>query len=371
MISSASAFYLRRASNYIRRQIIKASGYLPQVNYYLDSAIAAPREDVDRLSLFAEAQTFSKKSLIHVQDNVVYSYPRMYVYGIPDAIVDIQANLVYDRYGLLIAESSSYPLARLIYDIPRPTIKPPSRLLNGVFAFFSTSNNYYHWLLEDLPAFLAAHAEQPSASVLRARRCKLRPSIEFCDRFLSENNQVLIDEPLVRVEYLLMCSKGGGQGNPFAYNILHPACVRLLRSWFDSNFPAPEFCQEPLKVYLSRSRWKRAMEGEEVLEQLLEQDGFNVFHGDLGFFEQIRLFRSASLICGQSGAAMANMVWMKPGSSIAQFQGPTEAYSFYYDLAQMLNHKFHSLTVSSDSYDRDRRLPPEEITRLYSCLTCL
>lgn len=342
---------LRRIDMKIKRDLIRLCGVRARELCFLDSPIVAPRDDVERIGIYAKAEDFTVPHLTHEGDMVTYSFQRRYIYEIPNAIIDPYTGMVYDQYGNYIPESSAWEPTRLLTEIPRPRIKSPSVTLKGKYVFLPATPTYYHWLMQDLPPFLGAYSQVSKAKVLVGAH-DFKPLQAFIKRYLSE--EVKKCKSPIRVEKLVMAAKDGGLGIPFPpIGSVNPQDIRVLKKHFKEyivNDKKPE--GGSIMIYLSRSKWKRSFKGEEVLEQALEKIGFTIFHGDLDLFEQIKLFSNACVILGASGAAMSNITWAPPKTIVVQMHIPNVFWNFYYNLGKMCDHDYHFLEVPDESWTK-------------------
>ena len=64
---------------------------------------------------------------------------------------------------------------------------------------------------------------------------------------------------------------------------------------------------------------------------------------------QREIFSEAEIVVGLSGAALANIVWMAPNSSVYILSSVAEKYHFYSDLAQMMNVNFANVLFNPES----------------------
>lgn len=340
----------RRIDMKIRRDFIRLLGLRSRENFFLDSPIAAPRDDVDRLSVYSKAENFTVPHLTHEGDMVTYSFQRRYIYEIPNAIIDTDTGIVYDQNGKYIAESMAWEPTRLLSEIPRTRIKIPSKILKGRYVFLPTTPTYFHWLMQDLPPFLGAYKYAPDAKALIGAH-DFKPILAFINRYLF-NNVIKCYSP-IRVEKLVMVAKDGGLGIPFPpLGSVNPQDVRVLKEFFKEYIAEKNDAKEKNMLYLSRSRWRRAHQGEEILEQELEKMGFTIFHGDIDFFEQIQLFSKADVIVGASGAAMSNIIWASPNTKVVQLHIPKVYWNFYYNLGKLCNHDYHFLEVPKELWTK-------------------
>lgn len=332
---------LRRGNMKIRRDIIWLMGLQARNIRFLDSPISKPREDVKRLGIYAKAEDFIVPHLIHKEETVTYSFQRRYIYEIPNAIIDPTTGMVYDQEGNYIPESMAWETTRLLSEIPRPRIKKIKKILSGEYIFLPSTPTYYHWLIQDLPVFIGAYEKNPKAKILIGPH-NFKPLQAFIKQYFCNNFKTYINP--IRVEKLIMVAKDCGMGIPYPpLGSPNPEDIRRLQKYFCKY--REEKKEQKLMIYLSRSRWKRAMKSEELLEKVLKEMGFVIFHGDIGFFEQIKLFSKAKVIIGATGAAMSNMIWAMPKTKIIQLHLPKDYWHFYYNLGHICKHDYNFVEV--------------------------
>jgi capsular polysaccharide biosynthesis protein len=313
--------FARRVLQAAKREIITHLGFVSDQKFYLDSGMARPRTDVERIMLYCNAVDIEFPLPVD-GSKVRNSYRPRFVYGLADATIDPISNLVYDSSGQFIAESSSWLALRQVYDWPRPKMRAPVSRLPGEFIFLP-NNGYYHWLIEDLPVFLKSVAVAPKARVILSRTAApyVREVAELID-----NDIVFIDFP-VRVERLVMTAKTAGMGSPLAGSTPHPADITTLRDFFVKyRGPGPG----NRRLYLSRVGQKRSPVNESALQLDMEKQGFVLFDGTgMSLLSQIALFSSASQLVGMHGAAFANIVWSPVGVDVCEIFSPDYMPSCY------------------------------------------
>lgn len=160
--------------------------------------------------------------------------------------------------------------------------------------------NFFHFLLEALPGYLAARAHDPAVRLLLPATTP-----GYVDSLLAElpgGAEVVRADGPVRVAELLLPAV-----DPFS-GFTHPDIVPLLRRTFAHLRAAPG---PRTSLYISRRRaTRRAMAGEDELERHLAARGFRVvFAEDLTLPEQVGLFAGAEVVVAPHGAGLTNLVW--------------------------------------------------------------
>ena len=221
------------------------------------------------------------------------------------------------------------------------------KLRQGVHLFGEYDLNYFHWLVETLPRALAI------SPIIRGRSGEYGP--------------VVVDSRLPSQQYEALRLVIGADAK-----VLRPEINRLVfsRSWLFSSPPnrvndvfdrpyLPDFVHIDTSVmrvlsdfvtsrvgrsgrasraiYIRRPPGRaRSPENQVALISELVAMGFEVVSPEhLSFAEQVRLFQSAAIVVAPSGAALANMVWMKPEATVIILapRHPYKAYPYWEQLA--------------------------------------
>jgi capsular polysaccharide biosynthesis protein len=331
----------RRILQAAKRRTLVRLGMVSDQKFYLDSAIVQPRKDVERIMLHSDAVEI--EFVLPVDGSRARnSYRPRFVYGLSDATIDPIPSLVYDSKGQYIAESSSWLQLRQFWDWPKPKIRVPRAGLTGEFIFLP-SNNYYHWLIEDLPVFLRSLAAAPKARVIVPRSAAgyVREVAGLID-----NEKVFIGSP-TRVERLVMTAKTGGMGSPVAGLTPHPADVAILREFFGKYFESGS-CYR--KLCLSRVGQARSPRNERDLQSRLEKLGFTTFDGmGMSVCSQIALFSRARWLIGLHGAAFSNIVWASEGVEVCEIFSSGYLPSCYSALTAMRAGRYTSVSYTANA----------------------
>jgi capsular polysaccharide biosynthesis protein len=174
--------------------------------------------------------------------------------------------------------------------------------VSGDVTFLGTQG-YYHWLIEDLPAFLQAIEEVPNARVVVRQR-----SPQFVLDALEIMGITPLEVPVsVKIRSFVFASRS---------TALYPNSIDVLtlRKFRE------KVCAEPLQggrqIYVSRKLSGRTPTNESEVEALFLSFGFEIVCLEvIGFQEQIRMFAGANVVAGTHGAGLANVVWCPEGSA--------------------------------------------------------
>jgi len=227
-----------------------------------------------------------------------HNFNRKFVVEISNVLVNTETNHIYvaekskDSYRLL-KESSSWPTEHVLLSAERPkykSIKTYSRAALGL-----PNNGFYHWLSDDLPDFLVNKQELPVLYYKNSNSSN-RSIIEIAGK------AIIQCERWVFVENLTFVTKGQDLG------YLHPAGVQVLREFRSNILEDKEAKTE--KIYVSRSKSRRSIPSENVIENYLRDRGFRIVHAeDFSLLDQIEIFTNAKLVIGIHGAGLSHALW--------------------------------------------------------------
>ena len=208
-----------------------------------------------------------------------------------------------------VRESITWPFESILsHGLDVPTTEQASRRLDRANVVFPTTQNYYHWLIEDLPTVLRAADVAPDA-----RYVAFEDGITDRHRTVAAHLGLRLEPmPLVVAldEHVL---PGRADGNWF----VHPVDARLLH-----NFGRSLTGIDPVRrdrIYISRRFSRRALVNEEQLEAKLVAAGFRVLHLEqMPWQEQIAAFQQASVVVGPHGAGLSNVIFSQSGATVIE-----------------------------------------------------
>lgn len=236
---------------------------------------------------------------------ILHYFPVRWIYKLRGVTLEPRRGDVFSPTGQLVVESTNWHPY-----FPNP-LRRKTRKRNSLPKYdspytFLASWAYFHFLVENLPLFLAARCEFPLAKVIVAKNSPryLTQALELLGvDSIEVDSQVTVDE-------LIICSVGRDTG------WAHPKDVTLLKQSFKPYIVAQ---QKRKSVYVSRSHSMRSPVGENELIESLKAIGVEIiFAEDLTLKEQIALFSSSEVLIGIHGAGLANQLWMESGSTVIE-----------------------------------------------------
>ena len=260
--------------------------------------------------------------------------PRVAVAELPAGRVLGQHRAVIDAHGALVEELSPYFGTSTWREHPiflHPFVEPPLEVEGtlGVLACRGDVSNY-HFLLDVLP--LLAILETPGVPApdrwyVPLGRGFQREMLELAG-FDQSAEVIDADEHLhVRAEQLLV------SGLPDAHLRTPPWSVDFVRERLR---PASLERIPGRRIYVTRGRERhnRIVTNEDEVVEFLGDRGFTVIDpGTLPVAEQIRTFAEAEWIVAPHGAALANLTFASPGSSVVELFAPDYVQGCYWKLA--------------------------------------
>ncbi len=224
-----------------------------------------------------------------------------------NAVIDPLSSYVYDSERRFMGDSTSFSID---YAMQRFTMRPPkkvSKFRPGQHMFIG-SNTFYHWLIEELPAYLLARNYSPNSTTLVHG---MAPKYVFDALNLLDIRYEEI-QTCTSVEELIFVSKSVAlQANHIDINTLR----RTFEPWMLNNRNTTDYS----RIYISRLNQGRYPDNELEIQNLFTTYGFRIV--DLVGFElldQIKIFSSAKVIAGTHGAGLSNMVWAPEKSVVLE-----------------------------------------------------
>jgi Glycosyltransferase 61 len=256
----------------------------------------------------------------------------------PAFVFEIPNVNFWAHYGGAVVTADNAVLADLSPEVWGPASHPiysrwhlpKSRLLSGRIAIGVTpeaSGNYYHWLLDLVPrVLLLKHAAQNfsnyDALLLNGSRANYEREILAALGVPPEKIRYVDSRERFQIASAVFPSMD--------INVIAPWKVHALR---DLPFSGKQ--NQHRRLFLSRARVAvRRIANENEISEVLRHRNFEIVEAEnLSWREQADLFAGASVIVAPHGAALANIVFCKPGARVVEISTRAGYRDWYWQLA--------------------------------------
>ena len=179
------------------------------------------------------------------------------------------------------------------------------------------SNNYSHWLLDELPRLgLAGQAITGGDFFVAVRRLSKPFQFETLRRCgIEEKNIIQIDDfSAIQARNLIVFNDVASDTIP-----AHHGAMPVI-DWLRRQLPLQKKPATPAKIYLARDdAMGRRIVQDEALSHLLSKKGYQrIVMGSLPVSQQVALFAGATHIIAPHGAGLANLVFSPPGQQVIE-----------------------------------------------------
>lgn len=246
-----------------------------------------------------------------------------------------------------------------------PKLRRPRKISGRLLVVAShAADNYYHWLLEELPRLLLACESTQFDKILLTEK-------PFTDSVLQ---CLQVDVPRIPVsaishyqaDKLIVPSYLAPTGFP------SPKMVELL-SAFSLRYAPQDDQSRPEKIYISRrSAKRRTVKDETKLIAVLQARGFHeVLLEKMSLQEQMRTFRGAKFVVAPHGAGLANLAFCQSGGKVIELFNNGYVHHCFAQLAGLVGMSYTGLCSDPDGpvghgvgeSQEEIRVPIEEILR--------
>jgi len=205
-------------------------------------------------------------------------------------------------------------------------------------------SNYYHWLID---ALLPLHALMPYLP--RGAKLLIPGSLrQFHDGPAATAGRI--------VDHMEALREWGFDDLP-TVEVADPVChveevywidqcfigqmpARLLRAARDAvlaRLPPAQGVASPKRIYLRR-RDTRSVANAKLIEKAAANNGFEIYEMEgMSPRAQIELFRDAEFVMGPHGAALANLLFCKPGTKVIEFSPESEFRPYFAQISDKLD----------------------------------
>ncbi len=273
---------------------------------------------------------------------------------------NVNAAVAYHNGVVLDAEGSrvdgpwlNNPIGVRLVDAPRCPIRRVSARVIVLATPFS--RNYYHWMLEVLPAVALLVDSLQNDDVLYVDQ-SLEWQRETLSKLVPDSRQIICSTacPGVEGRSALLVERS----DPFTS--LPHWVVKVLQA----NFVAGRSKQASRRLYITRNDApSRRVKNEAELVAALGELGFEVVApSTLSVQEQIELFRDADCVVGPHGAGLTSSVFCRPGTLLVELSAPRYIFPCWAELAAKSGLKFAWIAApgTDDEFDHGWKYQKED-----------
>jgi len=246
--------------------------------------------------------------------------------------------LIHDEaYTFLNDESVSLKLVkRLSGQRPRINMLPNTESIIdcAIHGMHEYASNYFHLVAEVLPRILIAREQGVTLEIPLLVNAGLHPNLRelieiiepgrrkvqlgngrlcFANRLIFPSDVSSIQDVYTRPRRSWEC-------------VLHNEIIRHCVDIVLSAKQVPKAPRTHTRLYVRRGTRHRALENEPEIETMLAEMNFEaITPDDLTLEDQLTIFRNAEIIVAPTGAALTNIVWCRPGTSVIVLASDHEA----------------------------------------------
>lgn len=275
------------------------------------------------------------------EENFKFNIPSVYLISIQDVIVS--QHRVWHKFSCKWGLTCHYKPGKktLMKNLLPLMLKKRISIESAINGQQDWFNNYFHWMTEMLPHILAIRSEKKELPVLipetYLKTPYIRQSLEFFDILLV----TFSSGEIVSVK------------NFFASTVPHVGRFNenILKRMVDEvNVKLPNYKKPYKRIYVSRkmARMRKVINEVEMLS-ILSNFGFEVFYPeDHSLIEQIKVFRSSSVVISSHGAGLTNLMFMESGCSVIELKADNNDYWCYFSLSRVFSLKYFYLLSKGD-----------------------
>ncbi len=254
-------------------------------------------------------------------------------------LVKSQDGKVVSRYGVSDADYTAPSQSEY------KTLTGTSMLLGDSMG----AHCYYHWMLDLLPKLgMLEVAGTPLSSVDHFIVREMNGSFQKQSlvRLGIDASRVVQTKTQNHVECDRLIMMNFDNGINLKMN-------RFIPSWLKHLYPPVYPVGKRIKLYISRPKGvRRGVANEDQMLPILRKAGFTIESMEgMSIVEQSKLLARADVLISPHGGALTNMVFCQPGIKVVELFG-RHVYPFYYGLAQMCGHEYHSIMETAEDYPR-------------------
>jgi hypothetical protein len=193
--------------------------------------------------------------------------------------------------------------------------------VSAYYLVFGYCRNYFHWVFDVMPRLFVQEGER-QYQILTSKSILSGFQRQYIDLVESRVSKILTfeDSHLISLEgkgtiVFPSCRKddifGGSRGS-------RTELINRLRFFLLSEYAYQDYTY-PNKIFISRKDASNGvrLNDSDAIETHFENQGFEIIQlSSMSVIEQINLFYNANIIAAPHGAALANLIFCKPGTTV-------------------------------------------------------
>ena len=195
--------------------------------------------------------------------------------------------------------------------------------VNEAISFLdSCSFNYAHWMLEIIPKIYLFSKFNKNKNIVMLIDNNLHKNFyEILNLIIKKNSRVIYvnkDECIYVNKLHIISSVGYSHHGPIIpskkhkHGIYNHKVIKELSRFILNRIHKNLVNYNYKKIFLIRKTKKRNLINQKKLENILQRKGFKIIDiNKLNFYEQVKIFRNASIIISVVGAINANLIFAK------------------------------------------------------------
>ena len=238
-----------------------------------------------------------------------------------------------------LRESISWPFESILshgLDVPLP--KHVESKFTRPAVVFSSTSNYYHWLIEELPLLMRVPSLSHDIDVLVRQNS------------ITEKHQIVAQQlgfTPVSVPRVVNLKEQVMPGRANDAWFIHPEDYKML-SEFGKEATHEREQSGHEKIYVSRRNAQRSLTDEAQLEDILRARGFFVVSLEsMSWLEQITLFQGANIVVGPHGAGLSNLVFSDPGINVLELTNGYHYNRCFEWICHVAGHPYNKIDTDS------------------------
>ncbi len=276
-----------------------------------------------------EEDTCLFRDAFEIQLPMVHGYQFLRTSIIKNTIFQLSRFRFYT--SLTCIQQSSKPR---IYKTLLRFLLPYRKVNTAVWITDEWSSEYFHWLTDALPRFIAVSKMTDEPLILLPEAYRQKSYIRETIELLKLQAHYFKPGRRLFVKTLLVAEHTAPTGN---YN---KKLINELREWWlKGNTAIPG-----KKIYVSRAKaGKRKVLNEAAVIEQVTRYGYEVHYFEAySLDEQVHLLASTRCLIGLHGAGLTNMLFMKAGGQVLEIRNEDDTHNnCFFSLASDLGHDYY------------------------------